>query len=99
MAVDSRQEALANLRVTTRSILNALDRAVSDRRRCQVLSTILPFTDAEIAQVAPGLTVQAYVNVLAAYSALNAVLQDQAGNPTASLAALETFAAGPGRSV
>lgn len=99
MAVDLRQEALANFRGSTRTILDALDRTVRDRRRCQILSIGRPFTDAEIAQVAPGLTAQAYENVLAACSALNAVLQDQAGNPTASLTALETFAAGPGRSV
>jgi predicted lipase len=99
MPVDLRQEALANFRTSTRTILDALDRTVRDRRRCQILSIDRPFTDEEIAQVAPGLTAQAYTNALAACSKLNDVLQDQAGNPTASLAALETFATGPGRGV
>jgi hypothetical protein len=97
MPVDNRQEALADLRVATRTILNALDQAVRSRRRCQILAVDQPYTDDEVAKVAPDLTVKKYEDTLAAYSALNAVLQDEAGNPTAALVALETFAVGPGR--
>lgn len=97
MPVDPRQEAIANLRGTTRTILDALDRAVRDRRRCQILSLGAPFTDDELAKIAPGLTVKMYEDTLTAYSALNAVLSDPTGNPTTALVALEAFSTGPGR--
>lgn len=97
MPVDPRQESIANLRATTRTILDALDRAVRDRRRCQILSLEEPFTDDELSQIVPGLTVKTYEDTLTAYSSLNAVLSDPAGNPTAALVALERFAVGPGR--